>query len=219
MRLGKYTERILAENPVLSREEIDSLIRVYKSSTDEQTRKNIREKIVNSNLKLVLRKVNSLCRMVPNLRNYFDELFREGVLGLEKAVEKYEIGRGANFTSCACWWIKKKTSLFTNHLRRKTYSNISLDELLIGEKQRHIADIIHDDKQTPPDARELDYAQVVLLVNQLPEREREIIYRRYGLNNHDKQTFREIGEVLGVTYGRVQQLEKSALRKLRQMIA
>lgn len=46
------------------------------------------------------------------------------------------------------------------------------------------------------------------------EREREIITRRFGLNDR-KETLEQIGELLGITRERVRQLEKSILTKLR----
>lgn len=42
-----------------------------------------------------------------------------------------------------------------------------------------------------------------------------IIYRRYGLFGHTKQTLRAIGEEMGISHERVRQLEEKALRRLK----
>lgn len=46
------------------------------------------------------------------------------------------------------------------------------------------------------------------------DREKEIISRRFGLNDH-KETLEQIGEMLGITRERVRQLEKAILIRLR----
>ena len=56
---------------------------------------------------------------------------------------------------------------------------------------------------------------IFLLIGQ--EREKEIIIRRFGLNNH-KETLEQIGELLGVTRERVRQLEKAILTRLKLAI-
>ena len=47
-------------------------------------------------------------------------------------------------------------------------------------------------------------------------RERQVIEMRYGMNGSPVMTYREIGEALDVTGGRVQQIEKQATWKLRR---
>lgn len=47
------------------------------------------------------------------------------------------------------------------------------------------------------------------------DREREIVTRRYGLQDR-KETLEQIGELLGITRERVRQLEKSVITRLRQ---
>ncbi len=49
----------------------------------------------------------------------------------------------------------------------------------------------------------------------LPEIEREILQRRYGIGAHREQTLQEIGKHFGLTRERIRQLENKALRKLR----
>jgi RNA polymerase sigma factor (sigma-70 family) len=52
-------------------------------------------------------------------------------------------------------------------------------------------------------------------LEELPEREREVLKRRYGLNGErDPESLEEIGRVLGVTRERVRQIESDALERL-----
>jgi len=52
-------------------------------------------------------------------------------------------------------------------------------------------------------------------IAQLPERQRYVLERRYGLNDHGVQTLAEIAEELGLTRERVRQIQSEALARLR----
>ena len=49
------------------------------------------------------------------------------------------------------------------------------------------------------------------------EREREIVSRRFGLNDR-RETLEQIGELLGITRERVRQIQMDALARLRKVL-
>jgi RNA polymerase primary sigma factor len=49
----------------------------------------------------------------------------------------------------------------------------------------------------------------------LTEREREVLYMRYGLQDGRNRTLEDVGKQIGVTRERIRQIEAKALRKLR----
>lgn len=53
----------------------------------------------------------------------------------------------------------------------------------------------------------------------LTDREREIIYKRYGLRGYKEVTQREIGKKMGISRSYVSRIEKKALEKLRYRMA
>ena len=53
------------------------------------------------------------------------------------------------------------------------------------------------------------------LFQQLDDRERDVVTRRFGLRGTDRTTLEEIGKTYDVTRERVRQIERQALRKLR----
>ena len=53
----------------------------------------------------------------------------------------------------------------------------------------------------------------------LNDREREIIYKRYGLRGRSEVTQREIGKMMGISRSYVSRIEKKALEKLRHRMA
>ncbi len=53
----------------------------------------------------------------------------------------------------------------------------------------------------------------------LPDKQREVIERRFGLHGYDNQTLEEVGKNLGLTRERIRQIQNDALKKLRLMVA
>jgi ribosomal protein S16 len=59
--------------------------------------------------------------------------------------------------------------------------------------------------------------EVTAMLALLPERHREVLVRRYGLDHRRAQSYEEIGEWLGVGAERGRQLEREALYRLRSI--
>jgi RNA polymerase nonessential primary-like sigma factor len=52
-------------------------------------------------------------------------------------------------------------------------------------------------------------------IDQLPEKQREVLARRFGLRGHEVATLEEVGEAIGLTRERVRQIQVDALKRLR----
>jgi RNA polymerase primary sigma factor len=92
-------------------------------------------------------------------------------------------------------------------------------EMPIGEEEDStLGDFIEDEKlPAPADAagRQLLREQVEQVLETLTEREREVLYMRYGLQDGRNRTLEDVGKQIGVTRERIRQIEAKALRKLR----
>ena len=94
----------------------------------------------------------------------------------------------------------------------------SLDAPLSEEEENSLGDIIEDQHQPGPvesTDRSLLREEVYRVLNNLTQREREVIELRFGLLDDKDHTLEEVGRRLKVTRERVRQIEERAIRKLR----
>ncbi|MER6506617.1 sigma-70 family RNA polymerase sigma factor [Nonomuraea sp. NPDC001636] len=104
-------------------------------------------------------------------------------------------------------------------LRRLGQEVVSLD-LPVGESgESRVADMIADEDgagvQEIAESRAMS-ADVRDVVTSLPPREAVVIKLRYGLSGQKAESYGEIADRLGLTRERIRQLEKQALKRLRQ---
>jgi len=95
---------------------------------------------------------------------------------------------------------------------------VSLEMPIGDQEDSHLGDFIEDQKMpAPADAasRQLLREQVEEVLDTLSDRERDVLYMRYGLDDGRTRTLEEVGKVFGVTRERIRQIEAKALRKLR----
>ena len=54
-------------------------------------------------------------------------------------------------------------------------------------------------------------------LEQLPERQRDVVRMRYGIDGDDPKRLSETGRALGISARRVRQIESDALRRLAEV--
>jgi RNA polymerase primary sigma factor len=91
-----------------------------------------------------------------------------------------------------------------------------------GDAGWSIEEMLMDPRGRAPDA-ELgesdDLKQVLVLLDQMDPREATVLRLRFGLNDEEPMTLKQIGEQLGLTRERVRQIESEALAKLNDGLA
>ncbi len=100
-----------------------------------------------------------------------------------------------------------------------TPTEVSLSTPVGDESESHLEDLIEDQTVTPVDDLLIAQSfeeQLQSLLDQLDDKERLIIERRFGLGDREPQTLAEIGSDLRLSRERIRQIEERALGKLRR---
>lgn len=104
---------------------------------------------------------------------------------------------------------------------KATQSTISLETPLhTKDEASKIGDFLVDETTESPDSRvsqENLTEELEKILDSLRPRERDVLKLRFGLNDGNKRTLEEIGQLFGVSRERVRQIETRALNKLRKM--
>jgi RNA polymerase primary sigma factor len=106
-------------------------------------------------------------------------------------------------------------------IMRISQEPMSLDTPVGSEDNSSLGDFIEDDTVPGPAeaaSGELLREQVHSALDQLGQREREVLEMRFGLTDGQAHTLEEVGQAFGVTRERIRQIEAKALRKLRHPI-
>lgn len=103
-------------------------------------------------------------------------------------------------------------------LREAHGATVSLDEGLSRDDDRCGFDVIADES-VPNPAEEAGYnlmcETLLSIMERLDPKERDVIRKRFGLDDGVQHTLEEVGNEVGVTRERIRQIEVSAMRKLR----
>lgn len=84
-----------------------------------------------------------------------------------------------------------------------------------------VADTVKDESSVSPEQSVENIMlkeQINVLLNDLKERERQVIILRFGLEDGRPRTLEEVGQVFNVTRERIRQIEAKALKKLRNPV-
>jgi RNA polymerase primary sigma factor len=92
----------------------------------------------------------------------------------------------------------------------------SLDRPVGEEGETALGDLLPSDSPEPEEEVQVSLEEQALrkALLELPEREREVVKLRYGINGDDPTPLRETGRRLGISPERVRQLESVALKRL-----
>lgn len=204
---GSYSNNVFPEP--LSKEEEEKYI-----SLCLQGDKKARNELILHNLRLIAHIVKKF-----ETTNYdVDDLIGIGTIGLIKAVDSYSLNKNVKLTTYAAKCIENEILMYFR-ADKKNSKNISIYEGISYDKEGNEITIL-DVLQTPdPDFLEEIYKNdnIILLkkyLDLLSKREKEIIIKRYGLNNQKEQTQKEIADTLGISRSYVSRIEKRATTKI-----
>ncbi|MCH8828742.1 MAG: sigma-70 family RNA polymerase sigma factor [Planctomycetes bacterium] len=182
---------------------MDEIEKLYEGSVS------IKNFLIRSNLRLVV----SIAKRHIKPNSSFFEMVSDGNMSLIRAIEKFDYLKGNKFSTYASWAIMK------NFARSIPAEHTLLDRFRTGKEE--VFQHSMDDRANQFYEELVNRKQrrlIMSILDQLDGREREIILRRFGLEDGvEPQTLEQVGRHLGVTKERIRQLESRALQKLRKI--
>ncbi len=200
-RASKLRDRIDRQHPKSSDLELlEELI--------EQAQQ-VKNFLIRSNLRLVV----SIAKRHMSPSSNFFEMVSDGNMSLFRAVEKFDYSRGNKFSTYATWAIMK------NYARSIPAEYTRLDRFRTGTDE--MFDYSTDDRRNPYEDQRTNTQQhqvIMSILEQLEDRERNIIIQRFGLDDGTEPlTLEQVGQRHGVTKERIRQIETRALQKIRKI--
>ena len=204
---GSYSNTLFPD-PLTNEEEEKCLKELEKGDTKA------RNTLIEHNLRLVAHIVKKF-NDDPSIQ---DDLISIGTIGLIKGIDTYARNKKVKLTTYCARCIQNEILMYYRS-NNKYNKNISINEGIGFDKEGNeitILDILKSDK--PDFALDLYEKENIKLLSQyftvLNKREKEILGYRYGLNNQDELTQKEIAKKLHISRSYVSRIEKRALTKL-----
>ena len=193
-------------------------IRLLREGTVEEAIQ-AKEILVERNLRLVAH----IAKKYQNVEEDMEDLISIGCIGLIKAVNSFDSGKG-RLATYACRCIDNELLMMLRS-RKKLSREVSLYEPIGQDKEGnaiHLLDVIEEKQKDIVEDMELGRNIRRLfsaLDHCLSDREYRILVMRYGLRGQKEHTQQEVGDILGISRSYVSRMEKRALHKLASKLS
>ncbi len=201
------------QQPLSTAEEAHYIQVLQQGNNDEAAK--AREILIERNLRLVAH----IAKKYQNVDEDMEDLISIGTIGLIKAISSFDAGKG-KLSTYASRCIDNELLMLLRS-KKKSSREVSLFEPIGTDKEGNeinLLDIIEHEQEDVTEQMALcDNIKKMagLLDKVLTDREREIIFLRYGLATGKEVTQREIGDMLHISRSYVSRIEKKALLKLQ----
>ncbi len=204
---GSYSNNVFLE-PLSAEEEEKAINDMLNGSVDA------RNKLIEHNLRLVAHIVKKFDVKEENT----DDLISIGTIGLIKGIDTYKNNKKTKITTYAARCIQNEILMYFRS-NKKYGPTVSLNDAIGHDKEGNeinLIDVIKDNDTTL--FEKLDLKNNIMLLKKylklLKKQERDIIIKRYGLNNKKGMTQKKIAKELKISRSYVSRIEKRALTKI-----
>ncbi len=177
-----------------------------------------KQMLIEHNLRLVV----FISRRFENTGVNLEDLISIGTIGLIKAIGTYRREKNIKLATYASRCIENEILM---HIRKIAgqKAEVSLDEPINMDgdgNEMRLSDILGTDEDIVTGHLEEDVDRMLLrqALRELPEREREIVLMRYGLEGRKELTQKEVAQKMGISQSYISRLEKRIMVKLRREI-
>jgi RNA polymerase sporulation-specific sigma factor len=182
----------------------------------EQGDEQAKQRLIERNLRLVV----FIARRFENTGVNLEDLISIGTIGLIKAIGTYRRDKNIRLATYASRCIENEILM---HIRKisNQKSEVSLEEPINMDGEGNellLSDILGTDEDVVFRGLEedVDIQCLRLALGRLPEREKEIVAMRYGLEGRRELTQKEVAARMGISQSYISRLEKRIMLRLRK---
>ena len=201
--------------PLSAEEESETLRQLF----EEEEKEKAKAKLIQHNLRLVV----YIARKFENTGVDNDDLISIGTIGLIKAINSFRTDKNIKLATYASRCIENEILMYLRRAARLK-SEISFDEplntdfdgneLLLSDVLGTSAESVYGDIESNAEKEQLKEA-----LKKLSERERKIMFLRFGLGGGEEMTQKDVAEMLGISQSYISRLEKKIILRLKKEIA
>ena len=174
-----------------------------------------RKKLIEHNLRLVV----FLAKKYENTGVDLEDLVSIGTIGLIKGVNTYKLDKNIKLATYASRCIDNEILMFLRK-NKKRKTEISFEDSLSYDaegNELHLEDILgtEEDIVTKNIEKEDDKKLLYKELENLNERDKEIMILRYGLYNKPEMTQKDVANLLGISQSYISRIEKKVIKKLK----
>ena len=200
----------------LSVEEEGEMLRLLEVDAEKERAK---AELIQRNLRLVV----YIARKFDNTGVDNDDLVSIGTIGLIKAINSFRADKNIKLATYASRCIENEILMYLRRTARLK-SEVSFDEplntdfdgneLLLSDVLGTSADTVYGDIESNAEKEQLKEA-----LKKLTDRERKIMFLRFGLGGGSEMTQKDVADMLGISQSYISRLEKKIILRLRKEIA
>lgn len=200
----------------LSAEEEGEMVRLLEQEGEKERAKS---ELIQRNLRLVV----YIARKFENTGVDNDDLVSIGTIGLIKAINSFRADKNIKLATYASRCIENEILMYLRRTARLK-SEVSFDEplntdfegneLLLSDVLGTSVDAVYGDIETNAEKEQLKEA-----LKKLSDRERKIMFLRFGLGGNEEMTQKDVAELLGISQSYISRLEKKIILRLKKEIA
>ena len=204
---GSYSNNVFLDP--LTEEEEDKYVKLMLNGDTAA-----RNKLIEHNLRLVAH----IVKKFDSKDNMTDDLISIGTIGLIKGIDTYKDNKKTKITTYAARCIQNEILMYFR-ATKKSNNDVLLSDSIGFDKEGNEINLIDVIEDKTPDIDgiittndNISYLKKYLTL--LNPREKQIIIKRYGLNNEEEKTQKEIAKEMRISRSYVSRIEKRALTKM-----
>ncbi len=196
--------------PLKGQEETDALEGLDRGEEEAK------QLLIEHNLRLVV----YIARRFENTGINLEDLISIGTIGLIKAINTYRRDRNIKLATYASRCIENEILMYIRKTANQK-AEVSLDEPINMDYDGNellLSDILgtEEDQVSRPLEDDVDLCVLRQALQELPEREREIMVLRYGLYGAKELTQKEVAQRMGISQSYISRIEKRIMLRLRK---